>query len=79
MPERGLYFVGTLMRSSAPSETRMPSLVARASPVYTPSSAMVYIEHDDDVPEPDLPELDFTPVPKRTVAPRDDDGFEEAD
>ena len=28
-------------------------------------------DDDDDVPEPDLPELDFTPVPKRTVAPRD--------
>ena len=34
---------------------------------------------ESDVPEPDLPELDFTPVPKRTVAPREDDGFEEAD
>ena len=36
-------------------------------------------DDDDDVPEPDLPELDFTPVPKRTVAPREDDEFEEAD
>ena len=66
-------------RAAATARRKMSGRRPRGVEFETFDDEGAQYDDDDDVPEPDLPELDFTPVPKRTVAPRVDDGFEEAD